>query len=161
MRAIPGTTEDYQAVADYWNSFVGKEDSIWRFSPIVNAEHIGKKVDKGFSLYVLYEDGQLIGYGMWKKEYMLGIAAKDKETYWRIGREWVEQNLAAVGRVRFPNIVCNEISWLEELTPVNREPESYKPLKPGEDISKRKVWTYQATFRLDAVKDALDKNLGE
>ena len=107
------------------------------------------------------ENDVLVGYGMWKKEYMLGIASINSEIYLKIGREWAKQNTGGTGKVRFPNIVCNEITWLEEIVPLNRTPESYKPLKPGDDISTRKIWTYIVTFSLDDYKTGVDAVHGE
>ena len=156
-----GNESDYQLVADFWNSLIGVKDSIWYFSPTVSAEHIATKVAQGFTLYVAYDEDTFIGYGMWKKEWMLGIAAINKEVYLKIGREWAKFNQGATGRVRFPNIVCNEISWLEDVLPVHREPESFKPLKPGEDISTRKCWTYIVTWSLDEYKLGVDALYGE
>lgn len=156
MEIRQGTPDDYQAVADMWNSLIGVKDSIWQFAPTANAEHIAIKIDQGNVLYVAYEGSTLVGYGMWCANEMLGINAINRDVYWAIGKQWALLNPGTTGKVRCPNLIMNERTWLEDTgVSLIYTPEGYKPLKPGEDISTRKVWTYIVTFSLDELKAAL------
>jgi len=154
-------SEDLPNVVNFWNSLAGKLDSIWRFAPIVTVADIQKHIENNYVVYLAIDD-VLVGFGMWHQGYMLGIAANNRDIYWKIGNVWAKENITAIGTVRFPNILCKEITWLEELgVQLNKTPESYKPLKPGEDIANRKVWTYMVSVDLKEVSEALDRFYGE
>lgn len=154
-----GVESDYPAVVLYWNSLIGKDWSCFKFAPTTTVEAIGAFIQNGYSLYVAYEGDELVGFGMWKNETLLGCPSNTREIWHQLGKHWVEENLGKIGVMRYPNIVCNEVTWFDDMgVPLERTPESYKPLKPGEDISQRKVWTYKVTVPMDAVKRAIDNN---
>jgi hypothetical protein len=154
-----GTAADYPAVAAYWNSLIGKEHSCFRFAPVTDVDKLSDLVEHGYSLYVAHEGETFVGFGMWREEHLLGCPSDSRDVWRQIGRLWAEQNPGKIGVMRYPNIVCNEITWFDEMgLTIERKPEGYKPLKPGEDPANRKVWTFKVTVNLDDVKRAIDNN---
>ncbi len=160
MELRRGTPDDAEAVVSLWNAIAQDHNSAWQYSPTKSAADIEGLLNDGFSLVVAYDADSLLGFGLWYGERITGVAASNQEAFYKITRAWAEQNPGNVGVVIVPGSPSYEREWLDALNVWDFQPMGYKPLAPGDDPATRKIWTYRGKVNLDALKAAIDDQLG-
>ncbi len=159
MHIKRGTTDDLEAVVNYWNSLIGNPQSAWQFSPPVTIADIEERLDHNFALWIALEGKELIGIGIWRTNQLTGVSAKNKKAFYRLFKEWATENPHTVGVLEMPALETDELTWLQIVEGYKPQfiPHGYKALQPGEDVANRKLWTWRVLFDLDALKLAFDR----
>ena len=161
MEILKGAVAHTEAVAAFWNAQSQDPNSWWYGSPTKTGNEIAALLARGFSLVVAPDGDQLIGFGIWTGPQLIGFTATNAEAFYRMMRVWVLENPGQRGLSVIPARDTTEKRWMDALGMVEVSPLGFKPLKPGDDVAVRKPWTYRADANLDAMLEALDKQLAE
>ena len=161
MQISKGSRDHTGAVADFWNAKAQEAESWWHGSPATTGEGIADLLARRFSLVVALDGTQLIGFGIWNGPDLIGFTAANAEAFYRLMRRWCLENPGERGLSVIPARDTTEKRWMDALGVIEVSPLGYKPLKPDDDQSTRKPWTYRADGSLDALLESLDTQIAE